>query len=135
MNNKIRRLGVFIGKDGYCVGMEVRHSFIEEQNARKEKEYHHTRPLLAENGFYVFDGILIWQPIFSNLASPIFIPTDIKSPLVFLGEGNHLITSTKENDPIDGQIYTRKVEICPSAQSEHICLMDWQIFENDFLKL
>jgi hypothetical protein len=132
----VRRLGVIVGKDGYCVGMEVRLANFEEQAIRKSgKEYHHTRPIILENGFYVFDGMFSWQPIHSNLQSPVKIPTDISSPLIFLAEGIHLIRSTKEmvNIPHE-ELYRRNIEICPSLESEQVCIIDWEIFEHDFLR-
>jgi hypothetical protein len=57
----IKRLSVIVGKDGYCIKMEVRFTKSEEKVIKKTlrksgEKYHHSRPLILENSFYVFDG-------------------------------------------------------------------------------
>lgn len=133
-SSTVRRLGVMVGNGGNCVGMEVRHTDREEKQMRNKGEYHHSRPIIIENGFYIFDGIFKWQPIHSNLESPVDLPTEMVSPLIFLGEGIHLITSTKDDNKSEGENYRRKVEICPSVETELVSIVDWDQFEKDFLR-
>ena len=134
-NNQVkqRRLGVLIGQGGCCICMEVKMLQEEEKLRRKQGEYHHNRPIVMENGFYIFDGFFTWQPIKSNLIEPIDFPSSINSPVVCLGEGIHLITSTKQIDPSTGTIYSR-IEIAPSSQAQNVCVLNWNVLKNKFFK-
>lgn len=84
----------FVSDDAACVGIQVLHTKQEEKQIKKsKKEYHHGRPLILQDGFYLVEGKFT-SNFLNGDKNPQFdldCSTSSGPKLIILGEGTHLV--------------------------------------------
>lgn len=84
----------FVSDDAACVGIQVLHTKQEEKQIKKsKKEYHHGRPLILQDGFYLVEGKFTSNFLNGDENSQFDLDCRTSSgpKLIILGEGTHLI--------------------------------------------
>ncbi|KAH9407548.1 hypothetical protein TYRP_023615 [Tyrophagus putrescentiae] len=93
----------FVSDSASCVGIQVLHTKQEEKQIKKlNKEYHHGRPLILQDGFYLVEGKFTTNFLNEDNSSQFNLDCSTSSgpKIIILGEGTHMIrTETVQNNP------------------------------------
>ena len=98
-NNQIM---FFMSKCGACVGIQVMNTRMEEiEIKRQRKVFHHERPLILEDAFYLIDGIFEAKFLNNNTNAKLKVNAEhfncsTAPKIVIIAEGVHLIRTTTD---------------------------------------
>ncbi|KAJ6220262.1 hypothetical protein RDWZM_006074 [Blomia tropicalis] len=99
VGKKIEQVLFFVSNDSACVGIQVLNTKQEEREIKKSKKvFHHERPLILQDGYYLVEGYFVPKYLNMNATTSKKLQFDgITGPLiVILGEGTHLIRTQTE---------------------------------------